>query len=327
MKYAKSGAKAAAKTAFRGLVAATTTPFLPNGELDEAGIRSNMRMLTDVLKVDGVFCGGVMGEFWALTKEERKRVTEITVEEATGKCLVIAHTGHHCADEAIELTRHAEGVGADYAILINPYYPPSTPDMMVNWFEYVCERVNIGVWLFDALYSGVTLTPPVIARLAEIENVCGIKVPRPHDYFAEVHRLVGDKIVVSHPNEGDFLPFVKEFGIQVHQSSAMPFLYQTAHQQLFRDYSELALEGKFDEAAPIAAKLKPLRELNEKWIRRPWNEHQTIAVANIKAWSEFLGMAAGPVRAPMLQISPAAREELHRDLEATGLLQQRPLAA
>ena len=92
MNYKKSQAKDASRAQFRGIWAAITTPFTPTLELDEAGLRANMRYLTGTLRVDGVFCTGVMGEFWSLTKEERKRIVEIVAEEARGKCGVIAHT-------------------------------------------------------------------------------------------------------------------------------------------------------------------------------------------------------------------------------------------
>src|SRR5205823_2834116 len=92
MDYRKSEAKEAARAQFHGVWTAITTPFTADGELDEAGLRHNMRHLTDGLHVEGVFCTGVMGEFWSLTKEERKRAVEIVVEEARGKCGVIAHT-------------------------------------------------------------------------------------------------------------------------------------------------------------------------------------------------------------------------------------------
>jgi len=126
MKYRRSEAKDAARAQFRGVWAAITTPFTPEGELDEAGLRRNMRYYTDELAIDGVFCTGTMGEYWALTKEERKRVVEIVVEEAKGKCLTIPHTGHQSADETIDLTRHAQEVGADFAIVINPNSRPGS---------------------------------------------------------------------------------------------------------------------------------------------------------------------------------------------------------
>src|SRR6266852_5158603 len=101
MNYTKFEAKEAAKAEFHGLWAAITTPFTQDGQLDEPGLRQNMRYFTDVLHLDGVFCTGNMGEFWALTKEERLRAVEVVLEEARGKCKVIAHTAHHSARETV----------------------------------------------------------------------------------------------------------------------------------------------------------------------------------------------------------------------------------
>ena len=70
MDYDRSDAKDAAREAFHGVWAAMTTPFTETGELDEAGLRWNMRYVTEQLRVDGVFCTGVMGEFWSFTREE-----------------------------------------------------------------------------------------------------------------------------------------------------------------------------------------------------------------------------------------------------------------
>ncbi len=95
MNYRKSEAKEASRAQFRGLWAAIPTPFTPDLQVDEAGLRHNMRHLTKGLKIEGVFCTGVMGEFWSLTKEERKHIVEVVGEEAKrGGCNVIAHTAH-----------------------------------------------------------------------------------------------------------------------------------------------------------------------------------------------------------------------------------------
>jgi 4-hydroxy-tetrahydrodipicolinate synthase len=328
MDYRKSEAKEAARAKFRGLVAAITTPFTPDGEIDEAGLRHNMRHLTANLGIAGVFCSGVMGEFWSLTKEERKRIVEIVCEEARGKCLVIAHTAHHSAHETVELTRHAEDVGADFAIYMNPYYPPANEDMIYDWFAFVAERVNIGIWMFDAAYSGYGLSAALTARIADIENVCGIKIPRPIDHYVAVKKLVGDKIVMSQPDEVSWLMLMRDHGQRVHQSSPTPYLYQTAESRPMHDYTELALAGRFAEAEPISQSLAPLRALHDKWLRGRWLNEKIIPIAYLKAWSEMLGLAGGPVRPPLLPISPAERERLHAELAQTGLLRLRtPIAA
>jgi 4-hydroxy-tetrahydrodipicolinate synthase len=321
MRYRKSEAKEAARAQFRGLWAAITTPFTPDGDLDEAGLRRNMRHFTDVLQVDGIFCVGNMGEFWALTTAERRRVVEIVVEEAQGKCLTIAQTAHHAAHETVELTRHAEQVGADYVVLINPYYPPMDEAAIYEWYAFVAERVDVGIWLFDSEYSPITLSPELIARCAQLENVCGIKIGGTLEQYAAVDRLCGDQIVLSHPSERAWLTLMRDHGQRSYMSSATPFLFQTPTDHRLRDYTELALAGQFEAAERIAAELEPIREVLDRWVSRRWREDRVIPIAYIKAWSELLGLAAGPVRLPLKQITPDERAALRADLERVGLLQ------
>jgi 4-hydroxy-tetrahydrodipicolinate synthase len=327
MNYSKAEAKAAARAQFRGVWAAMTTPFTPDLELDEPGFRRNMRHVARTLKVEGVFVCGTMGEFWALTHDERKRVVEIAVDEAhAAGCKVLAHTAHHSAHETIELTRHAEKAGADFAILMNPYYPPMSEEAVYEWFELVASRVQIGLWMFDARFSGYNMSPELIARLARIENICGIKLSWDKAHYAQVKKLAGDKLVLSHPNESFLLEMIRDYGQQVYQSSQTPYLFQTATWTPLNEYVGLALGGRFDEAAKVAAQLDPLRKLHLKWSRNMWSERKVIPCAYVTAWSECLGMAGGPVRPGLPRITPAEREELQRDLEATGLLERIPSA-
>ncbi len=327
MNYRKSEAKEAARAQFRGLWAAITTPFTSDFQVDEAGLRHNMRHVTKNLKIEGVFCTGVMGEFWSLAKEERKRIVEVVVEEAKrGGCKVIAHTAHHSAHETVDLTRHAQNVGADFVILINPYYPPMGEQTVYEWFKFVADRVDIGIWMFDARYTGYSLSPELTARIAGIENVCGIKIPRPLDHYVKVQKLCGEKIVMSKPVEPEWLMLMRDYGQKVYQSSPVPYLFQTATWTPFRDYTELGLAGRFDEAEKIAKQLQPLRELDSKWLRSWWGDERIIPIAYIKAWSELMGMAAGPVRPGLPQITEKERREMRSDLERTGLLSRIPTA-
>lgn len=324
MNYRKSEAKEAARAQFRGVWAAITTPFTADDRLDEAGLRRNMRHYTDGLRVDGIFCTGTMGEFWALTKEERKRAVEIVVEEARGKCKVIAHTGHHSPNETVDLTRHAQEAGADFAIVINPYYPWASEDTLYEWFERVASCVEIGIWMFDTPFSGVEFTPQLTARIARIENICGIKCSRPLAHYERTRKLCGDLIVFSHPSETEFLKLMRDHDMKVHMSSAAPFLMQVPGYTPLRDYAELARAGKFQEAAAIRDGIQPLRDLNEKWLREPWLKHKIIPIHTLKAWSELLGMAGGHVRPPLPQVTAEERQAMRADLGQCGLLARLP---
>jgi 4-hydroxy-tetrahydrodipicolinate synthase len=324
MDYSKSEAKAAARAQFRGVWAAITTPFTPDLRLDEEGLRHNMRHLTENLRVDGVFCTGAMGEFWALTTQERKRIVEIVVEEARGRCRVIAHTGHHAADETVDLTLHAEQAGADYVILMTPYYPFASEEMVYDWFTYVARRTSIGIWLFDTVFSDrPAMSPELFVRLAREPNICGAKISRTLDHYVAVQKACGDALVLSSPAESQFLKMIREHGQRVHQSSAAPYLLQTRHSQRVREYAELALAGRFDEAQAASGCLDPLRAVQHHWIMGDYQNTGILPIAAIKAWSEVLGMAGGPVRTPLLQMPMQRRAAMVADMEASGLLEWR----
>ncbi len=314
MDYARAEAKRAARECFTGLWAATATPFGPAGDIDEAALRRDVDRLTGDLRIDGLFCGGVMSEFWALSGAERRRLVEVVVEQARP---VLAHTGHHSAAETIALTRHAQDVGADFAVVINPYYPPATDEGLYEWFAHVCRNVDIGVWLFDTGYSGVSLSGELIGRLAGIENVVGIKVGRPHTRYLELLALVGESILVCSPHEETWLENMRDHGQRVYTSSAAPYLYQTPFWQPMREYTTLALAGEIAKAEEVAASLGPVRALAAKWLQG--RARRIDNVPAIKAWAGAVGMSGGTVRPPLLSLPDAEQAELAADLAAAGL--------
>ncbi len=315
--YPKNEAKRAARDRLTGLWAATITPFTADGTLDEAAMRNDLDRLTGDLGIEGIFCGGVMSEFWALSGAERRRLVEVVADRCRGKCPVLAHTGHHSAAETIELTRHAARAGADFAVVINPYYPPASDEGQYRWFAHVCANVDIGVWLFDTGYSGVSLSTGLIGRLAAIENVCGIKVGRPHARYLELLAAVGDTILVCSPHEETWLENMRDHGQRVYMSSAAPYLYQTPGWQPMRGYTAQALRGDFAGAQETAATLGPVRAAAGKWLA---GRHRQIDnIASIKAWAGLLGMSGGTARPPLPSLTARERDELAADLATAGL--------
>lgn len=317
MDYAKAEAKRAARECFTGLWAATTTPFGPAGDIDEAALRRDVDRLTGDLRTDGLFCGGVMSEFWALSGAERRRLVEVVVEQAQGMCPVLAHTGHHSAAETIALTRHAQDAGADFAVVINPYYPPASDEGLYEWFAHVCRNVDLGVWLFDTGYSGVSLSGELIERLAGIENVVGIKVGRPHARYLELLARVGESILVCSPHEATWLENMRDHGQRVYMSSAAPYLYQTPSWQPMREYTTLALAGEIAKAEEVAASLGPVRALAAKWLQG--RARRIDNVSAVKAWAGTVGMSGGAVRPPLVSLTEAEQAELAADLAGAGL--------
>jgi 4-hydroxy-tetrahydrodipicolinate synthase len=319
---APSRAKALAREKVKGLWIAIPTPFTTDGgRVDEDLLAASVEHYVDGLRVDGIFCGGVMGEFWALTLDERKRVHELVASQVAGRVPVMAHVGHHVFGDMAELCEHAGAHGIDFGIAINPYYPPAPPaDSVRAWYEALAAASDLPMFLFNTTYSGYTLSPELIAELARLETVCGVKNPQGRDHLLRVQELAGDRIVVTDASERHWLDLHTRHGFQALMSTPALALYQRPGDLPVRDYTRLADSGDADAARALSERLGPARDLFDRWMRAPWLERHSIPIAQLKSWLGLLGLPQGPVRPPLV---PLPREEelaLRRDLEAAGLV-------
>jgi 4-hydroxy-tetrahydrodipicolinate synthase len=317
----QTSAKALAREKVKGLWIAIPTPFTPDGRhVDQDALAASVEHYITGLLVDGIFCGGVMGEFWALSLDERKRVHELVVRQAGGRVPVMAHVGHHVFSDMVELCGHAIDCGADFGIAMNPYYPPNPPPESVRaWYEALAAASPLPMFLFNTTYAGYSLSPELIADLADLENVCGIKNPQGMEHLLRVQALAGDRIVVTDASERHWLELHIEHGFQALMSTPALALYQRPGDLPVFKYTRLATAGDLDGAQAISDRLGPARDAFDRWMREPWLERRTIPIAQLKAWLALLGLPQGPVRPPL---APLAREDelaLRRDVEALGL--------
>ena len=317
MEYSKKEAKAYARKHMNGLWSASPYPFRQDQELDEKGLVVDLNYCIETLDVDGFYMGGIMNEFWTLTVEERKRAQELLIGAAKGKVRTITMTGHTAIKTAIELTKHAEQCGADFAAIMNPYYGTRTPEAVHEYYRVIASEVDIGIMILNSPTAGYILTPQQVAKLAEIDNICAIKNDNASEHTNEIRRLVGDTIVVSDPNEDNWL-INRTFHKQQVFMSAAPHIFQWSNHRPVADYTKAADVGDVERARKISDTLTPLRTIARKWIWAPWATG-TPPMARLKYWQKLLGMAGGFVRAPLLEISDAEKRELRSELEMAGV--------
>jgi 4-hydroxy-tetrahydrodipicolinate synthase len=317
-----SAAKSLARERVRGLWIAIPTPFTDDGRhVEEDLLAASVDHYIEGLGVDGIFCGGVMGEFWALSLDERRRVHGLVAERARGRVPVMAQVGHHVFGDTVALAEHASQQGIEFGIAMNPYYPPGLPDELVrDWYRRLDDAVSLPMFLFNTSYSGTSLSPELIDELAELDIVCGIKNPRGREHLLRVQELAGDRIVVTDASERDWLELHSEHGFQALMSTPALALYQTPGNTPVADYTRLADAGDLDEARALSARLAPARDAFDRWLRAPWTERGTIPIAQLKEWLGLIGLPQGPVRAPLVPLDDDERGELRRDLEALGML-------
>src|SRR3954454_6322541 len=204
---AHTDAQAFARATVKGLWIAIPTPFTADGAaVDEDALARSVEHYIAALRVDGIFCGGVMGEFWALTAAERMRVHEIVAAQAAGRVPVMAQVGHHAVAEAAELANHATDHGVAFGIAMNPYYPPRLSRAATRaYYEALADQITLPLFLFNTPYSGTSLTVEQIVDLADIDVVCGVKNPQPREHLLELQRRVGDRIVVADAIDREWL--------------------------------------------------------------------------------------------------------------------------
>jgi 4-hydroxy-tetrahydrodipicolinate synthase len=316
-----SQAKALARERVKGLWIAIPTPFDDAGRrVDEERLAASVEHYVEALGVDGIFCGGVMGEFWALTLAERKRVHELVADQVRGRVPVMAQVGDHVFADTVELCEHAQRQGIEFGIAMNPYYPPSPPDELVrHWYERLAAATTLPMFLFNTAYSGYALGPELIAELADLPGVCGVKNPQGRDHLLRTQELAGDRIVVTDASERDWLELHTEHGFQALMSTPALALYQRAGETPVLDYTRAADAGDLERARALSAGLGPARDAFDRWMRAPWLERRVIPIAQLKAWLGMMGLPQGPVRPPLVPLTSEEESSLRRDLEMLEL--------
>jgi len=158
-----------------GPMPAVTTPFFDDGRIDEDAFARNVDRLLRA-GATGIIAGGCTGEFWALTHEERKRLYAISREAMAGRGTLIVATGAVTVQETVALSRAAEQIGCDGALILPPYFVKLTDDEIFAHYADVCGQIGLPVVLYNIPGNAVNaLTPPLVARLAELDRVVAIK--------------------------------------------------------------------------------------------------------------------------------------------------------
>jgi 4-hydroxy-tetrahydrodipicolinate synthase len=316
--YAKTEAKAYAKETLRGVFSAFCMPDGPDGEVDEQGLRRDIRHYIDVIGAAGLYVHGFYGNFWLLTSAERMRAFEMVVDEARGSVPLVCRCAHASMKETIGLIRHAEEHGADFISLIGPPFAAG-PDVVVEYFRLIAAETHLGISIFNTPQAGYVISPELMARLAEIPNVCALKNDIDPAHTAEIRKLVGDEIVVVDPSEENFLVSLTDFG-QKAIYTGTNYMFDSAVATPMRDYVQAALAGDFAEASELYHRMQPIRDLHHRWVLEPWKRNGVCPISTIKFWTEQLGLTGGPVRPPLPRFPDDLRVRLRTEMAEVGLL-------
>jgi len=288
---------------FTGAMVALVTPF-QEGAVDFDTLDELIDFQIDN-GIDALVPVGTTGESPTLSYDEHKQVIERVVKGADGKVPVIAGAGANSTAEAIEMTAYAKKIGADATLQVGPYYNKPTQEGFYQHFKAIAEEVDLPIVLYNIPgRCGAGMTPETIARLAEIENIVGIKEATGSLDQASEIAMRCDLTIVS-GDDSLTLPLASVGGKGV--ISVVANIVPADVKAM----TDLILEGDLVQA--------------RQWHRKLFALSKNLLTIStnpipIKAAMAMLDMASDELRLPMTPLEESKKAGLRKTLEAYGLL-------
>jgi len=281
------------------------TPFRGNGSLDETTLRKLVRRQIEQ-GIDFLVPCGTTGESPTLSRDEHLGVVAITIEEAAGKVPVLAGAGGYNTREVIELARECQKLGADGILSVTPYYNKATQEGLYQHYKAIAASIQIPIVLYSVQgRTGVNIEPSTVVRLAEIENIVGIKEASGNiTQIAEVVHRVPENFIVLSGDDAMTLPVISLGGRGVVSvvSNQIP--------GAMSELTSLANRNDFDGARKLQRNYFPLMQVN-------FIEANPIPVK----WAmSVMGLLEPVYRLPMVEPSAANKQKIGQVLESAGLL-------
>lgn len=297
-----------------GIWAAVPTPLRPDETIDFRGITHNVAYFRDALGLAGVFCNGLMGEGWSLSGTERRQILEATVEAAGGALPIGVVTTYGSISETLDLSRHAVACGADHIVLMRPAGLFSVEEL-ADFVRMVSDAAEGRIVLFDSEAQSGGFPAEIIRTLAKEHRIHAVKCTRDGDAIAALRAEYGGLVTLCDPYESHALANLTRFDQRVLYADPEPYLYQTQDSRLIRRYFDDHSHGNFDSMMEQHARLEPLRRVYARWIQTPLMRGRPINAA-LKHWCRRLGLAAGPVRRPLHDLTETQAAALDSELDA-----------
>ncbi len=287
-----------------GSLVALVTPMTDSGEIDWSALDRLVEWHVES-GTGAIVAVGTSGESATLEVPEHCAAIKAVVDKVAGRIPVIAGTGANSTSEAIELTKAAEGAGADAALLVTPYYNKPTQKGLILHHEAIAKAVAIPQILYNVPgRTACDMLPATITTLAQVDNIIGVK-----EATGEVSRVA--ELKANTPD--DFALYSGD------DATAMDFILAGGHGDISvtanvapKQMAEMcgyALAG--DRAAAEAAN-KPLLLLHERLFVESNPIPAKWALAS-------MGMMGEGIRLPLTVLDEQYHELVRDALSAAGI--------
>lgn len=288
-----------------GIIPAMVTPFDSEGKMNENVLREFVNYLVEK-GVHGLFPVGSQGEFYALEKEEKKKIIETVVDEVNGRVPVYAGTGAITTKDAIMLTQMAEDIGVDAVSIITPFFVSPDDNELYEHYLAVARSTSLPILLYNNPgRTGVNLSIDVVVRLSRVENIVGIKDSSGDMALtAEYIRNTDDDFCVLAGRDTLIYATLSYGG-----KGAIAATANVAPEIVIRIY-EAYMRGDMEEAKKAQERLAPLR------VAFSLGTFPAVA----KDALELMGVPVGATRAPVKPVKDENKKKLKEILKEMGLL-------
>lgn len=288
---------------FNGIATAMVTPFTDGGV--------NFKELAKMIEyqiaggTDALVILGTTGEPATMTEDEKKEVIRFAVSAANKRIKIIVGTGSNDTKKAVAASINAEKAGADGVLAVTPYYNKCTQKGLFGYYKEICNAVKIPVIAYNVpSRTGVNILPETAARIAEIENLAGIKeASGSMAQVMETMRLIRGKADLYSGEDALNLPIFAVGG-----AGAVSVVSNIAPSQVKKIYN-LVKENKLKEANEENDRLLPL-------CSACFIEVNPIPV---KAAYGMIGFNAGTPRSPLTELEESHKDALKNAIKYAGV--------
>ena len=336
MPAARDAKEWAASGGLHGIGDSLYTPFrgTDGDDIDYDAYRALVRYCVGDLGHAMLWLTSGIAEWWSLTIDERKQLLEVAVVEARAiapDTVIQACTSATSAKDCVELTQHAESHGADICYLQTPPMEVHGGEGVLRFFQYIADRTDIALGMFNSASSGFVLTPEDSARIANaIPAVCATKEGTLESWRSKATHALAPELVIW---ECDFMVYkagwLQQGIVGPGQLGTAGYLYETPDNRMLTTYWNLIWEGRLEEA--IAYNLEVgLDRISEEvggWFTRyPGRpDYFTHWGEGFRYAASVIGLPVGDYphsRPPQAILPEAAKEQIRKTFENAGLAKQ-----
>ena len=292
---------------FKGSNVALITPF-KNNKLD---VDSYIELIHFHIKngSNGLVPAGTTGESPTLSHEEHEKVIELCINETKGKIPVIAGTGSNSTKEAISLTKHAEKVGADAALVVTPYYNKPTQEGLYQHYKAINDSCGIPIIIYNIpSRSVIDMTVETMARLFELKNIVGVKDATGNlDRVNQQKDKMGKEFIQLTGEDGNVLEFNRRGGVGCISVTA------NIAPKLCSDFQKFCFSKNNNE-------VKEAERINE--LLQP--VHKSLFIESnpspVKYAAKLLNLCNDDVRLPLVTVTNSTKEAIKKALQSAKLI-------